>query len=114
MKLFLTSIVVALVLVPAAGAAGTLSVNPGTVALGSTFTLSGCGYTAPGSISFEVVGPRKSGIDYFTSGEPLASSCFSETWTAWWTVAGSYQITSYTLDAKGMRKKAAVVTFTVV
>lgn len=114
MKLFLAALGAALVLAPAAGAAGTLSVSPDPVTLGSTFTLSGCGYTAPGSISFEVVGPRKSGIDYFTSGEPLTDSCFSEQWTAWWGVAGSYQITSYTLDAKGMRKKEAVLKFTVV
>ena len=74
--------------------------------------MSGCGYTAPGSISFEVVGPRKSGIDYFTSGEPLTDSCFSETWTAWWGVPGDYQITAYTLTVKGMRKKEAVVKLT--
>ncbi|HET7450282.1 MAG TPA: hypothetical protein VFJ78_06760 [Gaiellaceae bacterium] len=114
MRMLLAAIGTALVLAPTAGAAGTLSVSPDPVALGSTFTVSGCGYTAPGSISFEVVGPRKSGIDYFTSGEPLTDSCFSEQWTAWWSVAGDYSINSYTLDAKGMRKKEAVVKFTVV
>jgi hypothetical protein len=113
-KILLASIVAVLVLAPAAAAAGTLSVGPDPVTLGSTFTLSGCGYTAPGSISFEVTGPAKSGIHYFTSGEPLTDACFSETWTAWWAVAGDYQITSYTLDSKGMRKKAAVVKFTAV
>lgn len=87
MRIFLASIVAMLVLAPAASAAGTLSVGPDPIALGSTFTLSGCGYTAPGSISFEVVGLRKSGIDYFTSGEPLTASCFSESWTAWWSPA---------------------------
>jgi hypothetical protein len=111
MKALLAAAVVALVLVPAA-AAGTVAVNPDPVTLGSTFTVSGCGYTAPGSISFEVVGPKKSGIDYFTSGEPLTDSCFSETWTAWWGVAGDYQIIAYTLTDKGMRKKEAVVKFT--
>jgi len=111
MRVFLAVVATALVLAPAAAAAD-LSVSQ-PVTLGGTFTISGCGYPAPGSISFEVVGPRKSGIDYFTSGEPLTASCFSETWTAWWSVAGDYQITSYTLDAKGMRKKAAVVKFTV-
>ena len=112
MRAVLAAIVVALVLVPAA-AAGTVTVNPDPVTLGSTFVLSGCGYTAPGSISFEVVGPKKSGIDYFTAGEPLTDSCFSETWTAWWGVAGDYQIVSYTETDKGMRKKDAVVKFTV-
>ena len=112
MKTFLAVLAAAFVLAPAAAAAGSLSVSS-PVTLGSTFTLSGCGYTAPGSISFEVAGPHGSGIDYFTSGEPLTDSCFSETWTAWWGVAGDYQITSYVLDAKGMRKKAAVVKFSV-
>lgn len=113
MKTLLATLGAALVLAPSASAAGTLSVNPDPVARDATFTLSGCGYDAPGSISFEVTGPRKSGIHYFTSGEPLTDTCFSETWTAWWGVVGTYQITSYTLDAKGMRKKAAVVSFTV-
>ena len=112
MRTLLAVLVAAFVLAPAAAAAGTLEVSS-PVTLGSTFTLSGCGYDAPGSISFEVVGPRKSGLDYFTSGEPLTDSCFSETWTAWWTFPGDYQITSYVLDAKGMRKKAAVVKFSV-
>lgn len=112
MRLAFATLAAALVVVPSAAAAGTLAVS-GPVTLGGTFTLSGCGYAAPGSISFEVAGPNKSGIDYFTSGEPLTDSCFSETWTAWWGVKGDYQITSYTLDAKGMRKKAAVVKFTV-
>jgi hypothetical protein len=111
MKVLLAIAAAALILAPAATAGDLVVSQP--VALGGTFTLSGCGYAAPGSISFEVVGPRKSGIDYFTSGEPLTASCFSETWTAWWGVAGDYQITSYTLDSKGMRKKAAVVKFAV-
>ena len=114
MRMLLAVLGAALVLAPAAEAAGSLSVSPSPVALGSTFTLSGCGYAAPGSISFELVGPKKSGIDYFTSAEPLTSSCFDEQWTAWWGVAGDYQITSYTMDAKGMRKKEAVLKFTVV
>ena len=76
-------------------------------------TSAGITHISPGSISFELTGPNKSGIDYFTSAEPLTDPCFSETWTAWWGVAGDYQITSYTLDAKGMRKKVAVVKFTV-
>lgn len=114
MRALLAALGAALVLAPAAAAAaGTLAVSPDPVALGGTFTLSGCGYTAPTSIVFEVVGPRTSGIHYFTAGEPLTDSCFSEEWLAFWGVAGDYQITSYTLDAKGMRKKAAVVKFTV-
>ena len=112
MRMLLAALVAAFVLAPTAAAAGTLEVSS-PVTLGQTFTLSGCGYTAPGSISFEVAGPHGSGIDYFTSGEPLTAPCFSETWTAWWGVAGDYQITSYVLDAKGMRKKAAVVKFSV-
>ena len=97
-----------------AGGGGTLSVSS-PVVLGQTFTLSGCGYPAPTSISFEVTGPRKSGIDYFTAGEPLTDpgGCFSETWTAWWGVAGAYQITSSYRDSRGATHKAAVVKFTV-
>jgi len=113
MKLLFATALAALVLAPAAGAAGSLTATPNPVPLGGTFTLSGCGYNS-GSISFEVVGPKKSGIDYFTSGEPLVDGCFSDPWTAWWGVAGDYQITAYTLDSKGMRKKEAVLKFTVV
>ncbi len=94
----------------AAGA--TLTVTPDPVPLGGTFTLAGCGYPTPTSISFEVVGP---GVHYFTAGEPLTSpdGCFSEGWTAWWSQAGSYSITSWYRNTKGMTKKAAVVKFTV-
>ena len=113
MRILLAAIGAALLLAPAAVAAGSLTATPNPVTLGSTFTLSGCGYNSD-SISFQVTGPKKSGIDYFTSGEPLAGGCFSDQWTAWWGVAGDYQITSYTLDAKGMRKKEAVLKFTVV
>lgn len=113
MRMLLAAIGAALLLAPAAGAAGSLTATPNPVPLGSTFTLSGCGYDS-GSISFEVVGPKKSGIDYFTSGEPLVDGCFSDPWTAWWGVAGDYQITAYALDAKGMRKKEAVLKLTVV
>ena len=102
--------------VPAAGlAAGgtTLTVAPDPVALGSSFTLEGCGYPAPTSISFEVSGPRKSGLHYFTAAEPLADSCFSDEWLAWWDVAGAYQITAWYRDGKGATHKGAVVKFTV-
>ena len=97
-----------------AAGGGTLSVSS-PVVLGQTFVLSGCGYPAPTSISFEVTGPRKSGLDYFTAGEPLTdpSGCFSETWTAWWSVTGAYQITSYYKTSHGSTQKAAVVKFTV-
>lgn len=113
MRILLAAIGAALLLAPAAGAAGSLTATPNPVTLGSTFTLSGCGYNST-SVSFEVVGPKKSNIDYFTSGEPLVDGCFSDQWTAWWGVAGDYQITSYSLDAKGMRKKEAVLKLTVV
>src|SRR3954470_3650655 len=85
------------------------------VVLGHTFTISGCGYPAPTSISFEVNGPRKSGLHYFTAGEPLTdpAGCFSETWTAWWSVTGDYQITSSYRDSRGATHKAAVVKFAV-
>jgi hypothetical protein len=97
-----------------AAGGGSLTVSS-PVVLGQTFTLSGCGYPAPTSISFEVVGPRKSGIDYFTAGEPLTDpgGCFSETWTAWWAVPVAYQITSSYRDSRGATHKAAVVKFTV-
>ena len=112
-SLLLAAVAFALVVAPAATAAGTLTVNPDPVARGATFTLSGCGYPETG-ISFEVAGPRKSGIDYFTAAEPVDSNgCYSATWTAWWSVAGDYQITSYALDPRGGRKKATVVKFTV-
>ena len=97
-----------------AAGGGTLSVSS-PVVLGQTFVVSGCGYPAPTSISFEVNGPRKSNLHYFTAGEPLTdpSGCFSETWTAWWSVTGDYQITSSYRDARGATHKAAVVKFTV-
>ena len=91
---------------------GTLTVTPSPVVLGSTFTLAGCGY-AGDTVSFELTGPRKSAIHYFTSGEPLADGCFSDQWTAWWGVAGDYQITSYFRDSRGASHKAGVVKFTV-
>lgn len=96
-------------------AGGTLTATPSSVALGGSFTLAGCGYPVPTSISFEVTGPRKSGIHYFTAGEPLTdpSGCFSEGWTAWWGVTGAYQITSYYRDSKGATHKSAVVKLTV-
>src|SRR4051812_110761 len=97
-----------------AAGGGTLSVSS-PVVLGQTFTISGCGYPAPTSISFEVNGPRKSGLRYFTAGEPLTdpAGCFSETWTAWWSVTGDYQITSSYRDSRGATHKAAVVKFAV-
>ena len=97
-----------------AAGGGTLSVSS-PVVLGQTFLVSGCGYPAPTSISFEVSGPRKSGLHYFTAGEPLTDpgGCFSETWTAWWSVTGAYQLTSYYRDSRGATHKAAVVNFTV-
>ena len=106
--------------VPAGGlAAGgvTLAVDPASPVLGQSFVLSGDGYPTPTSISFEVTGPRKSGIHYFTAGEPLDAASgghFEESWLAWWGVAGDYQITSYYRDSKGSTHKAAVVKFTVV
>ena len=71
-SLLLAAVALALVVAPAATGAGTLTVNPDPVARGATFTLSGCGYPETG-ISFEVAGPRKSGIDYFTAAEPVDS-----------------------------------------
>jgi hypothetical protein len=95
----------------AAGKGG-LAIDPTTVARGATFELSGCGYPTPTSLSFHVVGPV---VDYFTAGEPLtaADGCFSQTWTAWWSEAGDYSITSYYRDAKGSTRKVAVVKFSV-
>jgi hypothetical protein len=96
----------------AAGGKGTLTVDPTPVPQGSTFTLSGCGYPTPSSLTFRVVGP---GTDYSTAGEPLplADGCFSDEWTAWWSETGSYSITSYYRDAKGALRKVAVVKFAV-
>lgn len=113
-RLLLVAVALALVVAPAATGAGTLTVSPDPVVLGTTFTLSGCGYPVT-SISFEVAGPRTSGIDYFTAAEPVdAGGCYSAVWTAWWSVAGDYQITSYFRDPKtGGRKKGTVVKFTV-
>ena len=98
-----------------AAGGGSLSIDPATVPLGSTFTLSGSGYTVPTSLSFEVTGPRKSDIHYFTAGEPLTDpcGCFSETWTAWWSVTGDYEITSWWRDSRGSTHKGGVVKFTV-
>jgi hypothetical protein len=116
-KLLLALAVAALLAVSSAGIATAgksgLTIDPTTVPLGSAFTLSGCGYPTPTSISFHVVGPT---VDYFTSGEPLPVSsggCFSETWIAWWTDAGAYSITSFYRDTKGSTRKVAVVKFTV-
>ena len=97
-----------------AAGGGTLSVSS-PVVLDQPFVISGCGYPAPTSISFEVSGPRKSGLHYFTAGEPLTdpSGCFSESWTAWWGITGDYQITSYYRSSRGSTQKAAVVKFTV-
>jgi hypothetical protein len=100
-----------------AAGGGSLAVSPTTVTQYSTFTLSGCGYPVPTSLSFEVNGPRKASIDihYFTAGEPLTdpSGCFSEQWTAWWGVTGDFQITSYYRDSRFATHKAGVVKFTV-
>jgi len=115
----LTAIIVAAALAGAVSATGlgvgSLSVSPSTVPLGSTFTVSGCGYPVPSAIVFEVVGPKKAtpAIDYFTSGEPVGpDGCFSETWIASWSVAGAFELFSSYRDAKGTHK-AAVVKFTV-
>jgi hypothetical protein len=98
-----------------AGAGGSLTITPSTIPLTTTFTVSGCGYPVPTSVSFEVAGPKKSGIDYFTAGEPIGpDGCFSEQWTAWWSVTGTYQITASYRDAKGSTHKAAVASITVV
>jgi hypothetical protein len=103
-----------------AGGGGTLVVDPAplaSVTLGCTFTVSGSGYTGATSISFEVTGPRKADpvIHYFTGGEPLAADgSFSETWTAWWSVDGAYQLQSWWRDSKGASHKGAVVKFTAV
>jgi hypothetical protein len=121
-RLLLALLVVGLVAIAPvgslAGGGGTLTVSPASVPLGSTFTLSGDGYPTPTSISFEVSGPRKADppIHYFTAGEPLDEASgghFSESWVAWWGVAGEYQITSYFRDSKGGSHKAGVVKFTV-
>ena len=87
----------------------------GPVALGETFTLEACGATLPTSISFEVSGPKKSGIHYFTAGEPVTDpgGCFTDDWTAWWGVAGDYQITSWYRSSKGTLSKGAVLKLTV-
>src|SRR4051812_7036678 len=121
MRRLLLALVVAglVVAAPVGGLAaggGSLAVDPATVPPGSTFTLSGCGYPVPPSLSFEVPGPRKSNIHYFTAGEPLGTDsggCFSEQWTAWWSVTGDYQITSYYRDSRFATHKAGVVKFTV-
>ena len=114
MKRLLVLLAAGLVAVSAgqAGGRSSLVIDPTTVARGSSFTLSGCGYTTPTSISFHVVGPD---VDYFTAGEPLTatSGCFSQSWTAWWAAAGDYSITSYYRDSKGSTRKVAVVRFAV-
>jgi hypothetical protein len=124
MRRLLVLIVVGLAVgVPAGGlaAGGTsLAVDPAplsSVTLGCTFTLSGAGYPFPSSVSFEVTGPKKADppIHYFTAGEPVgADGKFSDTWTAWWSVAGDYQITSFWKDIRGASHKGSVVKFTVV
>jgi hypothetical protein len=103
------------------GAGGmTLVVDPApldSVTLGCTFAVSGSGYIAATSISFEVTGPRKADprIHYFTASEPIAADgTFSDSWTAWWSVAGDYQLTSFWRDSKGASHKGAVVKFTAV
>jgi hypothetical protein len=90
---------------------GTLVIDPSPVQLDTSFTLSGCGYPTP-TLSFHVVGPS---VDYFTASEPLADSsgCFADTWLAWWSDAGPYQITSYYRDSKGATRKVTVVKFDV-
>jgi hypothetical protein len=96
-----------------AQAKGSLTISPTPVVLGSTFTLAGCGYPTPTSLSFEVVGPD---VKYFTSGEPLGADsggCFSDQWTAWWSTPGDYQITSFYRDAKGSTRKVTVAKFAV-
>jgi hypothetical protein len=96
-------------------AVGTLTVSPTPVTLDSTFTVAGSGYPAGSSISFELTGPRKSGIHYFTAGAPIAEcGCFTQEWTAWWGVEGDYQLTSWYRDKKGSTHKASVVKFAVV
>ena len=111
----LSAVALAALAVSSAVGKGTLTVDPDPVARGSTFTLVACGFPVPTSVSFEVNGPRKSGIHYFTAGEPLTdeSGCVSDEWTAWWGVAGDYQITSWYRDSKGSTHKVAVVKFTV-
>jgi hypothetical protein len=92
----------------------TLTVTPNPVALGGTFTVAGCGYPEGSSISFEVTGPRKSNIHYFTAASPVpAGGCYGADWLAWWSVAGDYQLTSWYRDSKGSTHKAAVAKFTV-
>jgi hypothetical protein len=91
-----------------------LTIDPDPVARGESFTLQGCGYPEASSISFEVSGPRKSGIHYFTAGSPVpAGGCYEDDWLAWWAVAGDYQITSWYRDARGATHKASVVKFSV-
>jgi hypothetical protein len=105
----------ALMAVGVALAKPTLTVTPDPVALDGTFTVAGCGYPEGSSISFEVTGPRKSGIHYFTAASPVAvGGCYGPTeWLAWWGVTGDYQLTSWYRDSKGSTHKAAVVKFTV-
>ncbi len=104
----------AAVVVGSALGKATLTVDPDPVTLGASFTLAGCGYPDGSSISFEVTGPRKSGIHYFTSASPVpAGGCYSDDWVAWWGVEGAYQITSWYRDSKGATHKAAVVKFSV-
>ena len=112
-KFALVSLVAAVLAVGTSGVAlavGTLEASPTPVVLGSTFTLHGCGYPAGSAVSFEVSGPKKSGIHYFTASEPSDSDgCFTDDWTAWWAVAGEYQITSWYRDGKGSTRKGAVL-----
>jgi hypothetical protein len=121
-RLLLTlAVVAAVAAIPAGGLAaggGTLTATPNPVTQNATFTLSGCGYTVPTSISFEVTGPKKAtpSIHYFTGAEPLGTDsggCFSQEWTAWWGVTGTFQITSWTRDSHGSTRKGAVLALTV-
>src|SRR5262245_20244052 len=116
-NLALVSLAAGMLAVAAVGSAlavGTLEISPTPVVLGSTFTLHGCGYPVPSAISFEVSGPRKSGIHYQTAGEPIgADGCFTYEWTAWWGVAGDYQITTWHREGKGSTRKGAVAKFEV-
>ena len=116
-KLALTCLVTGVLAVATGGGAlavGTLEISPTPVVLGSTFTLHGCGYPEGSAVFFEVSGPKKSSIHYFTTAEPSdTDGCVTDEWTAWWDVAGDYQITSWYRDGKGTSRKGAVLKFAV-
>jgi hypothetical protein len=120
-RLLLLCVVALVAAVPGGGLAaggGSLTATPNPVAQNGVFTLSGCGYTVPTSISLEVTGPKKSDppIHYFTAGEPLGADsggCFTQEWTAWWGATGTFQITSWWRDSKGSTHKGAVLALTV-